>query len=123
MRGLISVRVCGYGTARLHSVPLVSCTTPFSGSHVAGSGTYGTLALTMLLSWIFRRSKLKKNEALLPSGPLTLPLYCSVWYGGWFAAKGFDVLKAEALDFTNTWPCSLSVPGLVNISTRPSPGL
>ena len=35
------------------------------------------------------------------------------------AAKGFEVLKAEALAFTNTWPCSLSVPGLVNISTRP----
>src|ERR1700722_10052414 len=111
MRGLTHIRVCGDGTARLQSVPEVSVTAPLSGSQVAGSGTHGTLALTMLLSWTFRRSKFTKNEAFLVKAPLTFPSHCRVWYGGWLPANGLAVLNTEALAFIKTWPCNLSVPG------------
>jgi hypothetical protein len=47
-----------------------------------------------------RRSKLKKNEAVLPSAELTFPSYCRVWYAGICLAKGFFELKASLLPLT-----------------------
>ena len=80
MRGPTLVRVCGTGTAVLYGI----C------ANVAGSSTN---ALTMALSPMFRRSKLKKNDVFFPIGP---PKFAEYWvesYAGASVANGLFELK------------------------------
>src|SRR3974377_1140266 len=112
MRGLRFVRVSGLATAWLNGTIL-----KFGSS---------TVALTMLRFWMSRCSMLKKNDVFLLIAPPMFPLYHMVgWLGGdvpsGTCSNGFRELKAEELPITMICPCSLSVPGLVKISTLPYP--
>ncbi len=53
---------------------------------------------------MFRRSKSKKKDARLPSGPVRLPLYCREKKSGLFSANGFRALKTESVSVNWSWP-------------------
>ena len=76
-------------------------------------------AFTTEGSLMFRRSALKKNDAVLLKGPLTLPLNNPVLYEGVWATKGLSALKIELVSLNKNCPWNLFVPGLVKISIRP----